>query len=103
MEHNLFSDLEEDEKKAYLGHIDAANTKSARSVSTSVFYSYMRRAKHFVFKRNTSVVLPASIGKINLTFNNSTLIIKLNKNEFLQIIEQNGMLQLETKANAGIS
>ena len=83
MEHNQFSDMDEDEKKAFLGHIDAANTKSARSVSTSLFYSYMRRVKHFVFKRNTSVVLPTSVGKINLSFINSTLIIKLNKSEFL--------------------
>ena len=102
MEHNLFSDMEEDEKRTYLGLIEPNNTRSERAVSTSTFTSYLSKKKHFIFKRTTSVTLPTSIGKINLTFNNYTLLMKLNKNEFLQIIEQNGMLQPEAKAHAGI-
>ena len=83
MEHNQFSDMDDNEKESYLGFKEANNTKSARSVSTSTFTSYLSKKKHFIFKRTTTVTLPPSIGKINLSFNNSTLIIKLNKSEFL--------------------
>ena len=83
MEHNLFSDMEDDEKKAYLGFIEPNNTRSERAVSTSSFTSYLSKKKHFIFKRTTSVKLPDSVGKIYLSFSNSTLIIKLNQSEFL--------------------
>ena len=73
MEHNIFSDMEEDEKRAYLGLIELNNTRSERAVSTSTFTSYLSKKKHFIFKRTKSVSLPTSIGKINLNLNNFTL------------------------------
>ena len=82
MGHNQFSDMDESEKEAYLGFKEENSTRSARAVSTSTFTSYLSKKKHFIFKRTTSVTLPTSIGKINLTLNNYTLFM-LNKNKFL--------------------
>ena len=83
MGHNQFSDMEDSEKESYLGLKEANNTRSERAVSTSTFTSYLSKKKHFIFKRTTSVKLPDSVGKIYLSFSNSTLIIKLNQSEFL--------------------
>jgi len=61
--HNQFSDMDEDEKKSYLGLVDSSKQeRSTRSVSSSIYTSYMKRVNHFVFTRNSSVTLPTSIG-----------------------------------------
>ena len=59
--HNQFSDMDENEKKSYLGLAEPSQ-RSTRSVSSSIFTSYMKRVNHFIFTRNTSVPLPTSIG-----------------------------------------
>lgn len=61
--HNQFSDMDEEEIKSYTGIPELEKRKQARSVSSSIFYSYMKRVPHNVFTRNASVPLPASISE----------------------------------------
>ena len=62
--HNQFSDMDEEEIKEFRGIPELEKRKQARSVSNSIFYSYMKRVPHNVFTRNASVPLPASISKL---------------------------------------